>query len=177
MKIVPRTLFVLLVGAHSVAPADQANVAKRSIVLPVEVTSKLPAGTIPIDVSSRNAQTAVYERTDGRGADVVIEAVGTPAAFERSLDIVRRGGKVVVMGVFTSELVQAQIGVWWIRALQIRFAGTTPIHAWWEEAMAEVQAGRLDPTPIVSHRLPLEEAPKGYELFDTRQASKVLLRP
>jgi alcohol dehydrogenase len=38
-------------------------------------------------------------------------------------------------------------------------------------------AGRLDPTPIVSHRLSLEEAPKGYELFDTRQASKVLLKP
>jgi threonine dehydrogenase-like Zn-dependent dehydrogenase len=135
------------------------------------------AGTIPIDVSARNAQTAVDERTDGRGADVVIEAVGTPAAFGRSLDIVRRGGRVVVMGVYTSELVQAQIGLWWIRALQVRFGGTTPIHAWWDEAMAEVQAGRLDPTPIVSHRLPLEEAPNGYELFDTRQATKVLLKP
>jgi threonine dehydrogenase-like Zn-dependent dehydrogenase len=134
-------------------------------------------GSIPIDASARNAQTAVFEHTDGRGADVVIEAVGTPAALERSLDVVRRGGTVVVMGVYTSELVQAQIGVWWIRALQLRFAGTTPIHAWWEKAMAEVVAGRLDPTPIVSHRLSLEEAPKGYELFDTRQATKVLLKP
>jgi threonine dehydrogenase-like Zn-dependent dehydrogenase len=43
--------------------------------------------------------------------------------------------------------------------------------------MAEVQAGRLDPRPIVSHRLPLEEATKGYELFDTKQATKVLLEP
>src|SRR4029453_16482319 len=100
-----------------------------------------------------------------------------PAPFERSLDIVRRGGTVVVMGVYTSEIVQAQIGVWWIRALQLRFAGTTPVHTWWERAMAEVQAGRLDPRPIVSHRLPLEEAPKGYELFDTKQATKVLLEP
>ena len=135
------------------------------------------AGTIPIDASARNAQTAVFEHTEGRGADVVIEAVGTPAAFERSLDVVRRGGTVVVMGVYTSELVQAQIGVWWIRALHVRFAGTTPIHAWWDRAMAGVVAGRLDPTPIVSHRLSLEEAPKGYELFDTRQATKVLLKP
>jgi threonine dehydrogenase-like Zn-dependent dehydrogenase len=134
-------------------------------------------GSIPIDASTSNAQTAVFEHTQGRGADVVIEAVGTPAAFERSLDVVRRGGTVVVMGVFTSELVQAQIGVWWIRALQVRFAGTTPIHAWWDRAMAEVLAGRLDPRPIVSHRLSMEEAPKGYELFETRQATKVLLRP
>jgi threonine dehydrogenase-like Zn-dependent dehydrogenase len=134
-------------------------------------------GAIPVDVSARNAQTAVDEHTQGRGADVVIEAVGTPAAFERSVDIVRRGGTVVVMGVYTSEVVQAQIGVWWVRALQIRFAGTTPVHAWWERAMAEVQAGRLDPLPIVSHRLPLGEAAHGYELFDTRQATKVLLEP
>ena len=134
-------------------------------------------GAIPVDVSARNAQTAVDEHTEGRGADVVIEAVGTPAAFERSVDIVRRGGAVVVMGVYTSELVQAQIGVWWVRALQIRFAGTTPVHAWWERAMAEVQAGRLDPLPIVSHRLPLDEAAHGYELFDTRRATKVLLEP
>jgi threonine dehydrogenase-like Zn-dependent dehydrogenase len=134
-------------------------------------------GAIPVDVSARNAQTAVDEHTQGRGADVVIEAVGTPAAFERSVDVVRRGGTVVVMGVYTSELVQAQIGVWWVRALQIRFAGTTPVHAWWERAMAEVQAGRLDPLPIVSHRLPLDEAAHGYELFDTRRATKVLLEP
>jgi threonine dehydrogenase-like Zn-dependent dehydrogenase len=134
-------------------------------------------GAIPVDVSARNAQTAVDEHTQGRGADVVIEAVGTPAAFERSVDIVRRGGTVVVMGVYTSEVVQAQIGVWWVRALQIRFAGTTPVHAWWERAMAEVQAGRLDPLPIVSHRLPLGEAAHGYELFDTKQATKVLLEP
>jgi threonine dehydrogenase-like Zn-dependent dehydrogenase len=134
-------------------------------------------GAIPVDVSARNAQTAVDEHTQGRGADVVIEAVGTPAAFERSVDIVRRGGTVVVMGVYTSEVVQAQIGVWWVRALQVRFAGTTPVHAWWERAMAEVQAGRLDPLPIVSHRLPLDDAAHGYELFDTRRATKVLLEP
>ena len=134
-------------------------------------------GAVPIDVSTHNAQTAVDEHTGGRGADIVIEAVGTPAAFERSVDIVRRGGTVVVMGVYTSELVQAQIGVWWIRALQIRFAGTTPVHAWWERTMAEVQAGRLDPSPIVSHRLPLDDAVRGYELFDSRQATKVLLEP
>jgi threonine dehydrogenase-like Zn-dependent dehydrogenase len=134
-------------------------------------------GAIPVDVSARNAQTAVDEHTQGPGADGVIEAGGTPAAFERSVDIVRRGGTVVVMGVYTSEVVQAQIGVWWVRALQIQFAGTTPVHAWWKHAMAEVEAGRLDPLPIVSHRLPLDEAARGYELFDTKQATKVLLKP
>ena len=174
---------VAVVGAGPVGFfCAQAALPSASSVLaldpdPARLALAGRTGATPIDVATRNAQTAVFEHTDGRGADVVIEAVGTPAAFERSLDIVRRGGTVVVMGVYTSEIVQAQIGVWWIRALQLRFAGTTPVHAWWERAMAEVQAGRLDPRPIVSHRLPLEEAPKGYELFDTKQATKVLLEP
>lgn len=174
---------VAVVGAGPVGffCAQAAHASAGSVLVldlePDRLALAERVGAIPIDVSARNAQTAVDEYTDGRGADIVIEAVGTPPAFERSLDIVRRGGTVVVMGVYTSELVQAQIGVWWIRALQLRFAGTTPVHAWWERAMAEVEAGRLDPLPIVSHRLPLEEAPHGYELFDAKRATKVLLEP
>jgi 2-desacetyl-2-hydroxyethyl bacteriochlorophyllide A dehydrogenase len=135
------------------------------------------AGAVPIDPSARNTQTAVAERTDGRGADVVIEAVGSVPAFERALDVARRGGRVVVMGVFTSEVVPAQFGVWWIRALQIRLAGTTPVHTYWEQAMEHVRTGRIDPLPIVSHRMSLDEAPKAYELFDSKQATKILLTP
>ena len=174
---------VAVVGAGPVgffcaqaATADAAQVLALEID-PARLAASEAIGAIPIDVSRRNAQTAVDELTEGRGADVVIEAVGTLPAFEDALDIVRRGGTVVVAGVFTSEVVPAQLGVWWIRAIQIRFAGTTPIHAWWGRAMAEVEAGRLDPLPIVSHRLPLEEAAHGYELFDSKRATKVLLEP
>ena len=144
---------------------------------PVRLQLAERAGAVPIDPRARNAQTAVAERTDGRGADVAIEAVGSVPAFERALDVARRGGRVVVMGVFTSEVVPAQFGVWWIRALQIRLAGTTPIHPYWERAMADVRAGRIDPLPIVSHRMSLEEAPEAYELFDTKRATKILLMP
>jgi threonine dehydrogenase-like Zn-dependent dehydrogenase len=135
------------------------------------------AGVVPVDAGARNPQSAVFERTDGRGADVVIEAVGSPAGFERALDVVRRGGRVVVVGVYASEVVPAQLGVWWARAIDVRFTGVCPVHGVWERAMAEVERGRIDPLPLVSHRLSLEEAPKGYELFAERRATKVLLVP
>ena len=51
------------------------------------------------------------------------------------------------------------------------------MHAWWSRALAEVEAGRIDPLPVISHRLPLEDAALGYELFDTRAATKVVLLP
>lgn len=134
-------------------------------------------GALGIDARSSNPQTAVFDRTDGRGADVVIEAVGSPAGFERALDVVRRGGRVVVVGMFASETVPAQLGVWWARALDLRFIGVCPVHAVWDRTMAELVAGRLDPLPLVSHRLDLGDAATGYDLFDRRRATKVLLVP
>jgi threonine dehydrogenase-like Zn-dependent dehydrogenase len=43
--------------------------------------------------------------------------------------------------------------------------------------MAEVVAGRIDPIPIISHRLALDDAPHGYEIFADRKATKVVLLP
>jgi threonine dehydrogenase-like Zn-dependent dehydrogenase len=134
-------------------------------------------GAVTVDVSERHPQMAVADATGGRGADVVIEAVGEPSALFTAVDAVRRGGIVTVLGMFTSETLDVPAGVWWARALQIRFAGICPVHAWWDRALAEVRAGRIDPMPIISHRLPLDHAPLGYELFDSRAASKVLLVP
>ncbi|MFN8232858.1 MAG: alcohol dehydrogenase catalytic domain-containing protein [Actinomycetota bacterium] len=135
------------------------------------------AGAVPIDVRAQHPQAAVDERTEGRGADVVIEAVGSIEGFETAVDVSRRGGRVVVLGVYAGETVEAQVGVWWARALTLRFAGVCPVHAWWESAIAAVVDGRIDPDPIVSHRLPLDEAVEGYALFDRHEATKVVLVP
>ena len=135
------------------------------------------AGAVPIDVTARHPVTAVAEATGGRGADVVIEAVGHPDAFETAADVARRGARVVVVGMYAGETVPMQLGVWWARAIHLRFGGLCPVHAWWGGAMDGVLDGRLDPLPLISHRLPLEEAPRGYELFDRREATKVLLVP
>jgi threonine dehydrogenase-like Zn-dependent dehydrogenase len=135
------------------------------------------AGAVVVNASEQHPHTAIAERTDGRGADVVIEAVGSLDAFERALDVVRRGGRVVVVGLYASEIAEAQLGVWWTRAIDLRFTGLCPVHGVWRSAMAELVAGRVDPRPLISHRLPLEEAARGYELFDSRRATKVLLIP
>ncbi len=135
------------------------------------------AGAVAVDVRRRNAEMALAGVTDGRGADVAIDAVGSPAAYESALDVVRRGGRVVVVGMYAGETVSLQLGVYWARALDVRFAGLCPVHAWWEDAMAEVVAGRIDPVPVISHRLTLDDAPRGYELFANREATKVVLLP
>ena len=134
-------------------------------------------GAVPVNARERHPASALAEATDGRGADVVLEVVGTPSAFESAVGVVRRGGRVVVVGVYAGESVEVQLGVYWARALTLRFSGICPVHAWWGRAMDELAAGRIDPSPLISHRLPLEEAADGYALFDSREATKVVLLP
>ena len=175
---------VAVVGAGPVgffaAQAARIHDPARVLVLdrdPARLALAAAVGAEPIDVSARHGAMAVADATDGRGADVVVEAVGTPAAFEDAVDAVRRGGRVSVVGMFTSETTTIPLGIWWARSLDVRFAGICPVHAWWERALEAVLDGRIDPAPIVSHRLPLDDAPRGYALFDAREATKVLLRP
>ena len=79
--------------------------------------------------------------------------------------------------MFVSETVPVQLGIYWSRALDVRFAGISPTHAWWRQAMEAVRTGAIDPIPLISHRAPLEEAPHMYELFESRLATKVVLHP
>lgn len=175
---------IAIVGAgpvgFCVAQALAAAGARRVFALDRDATRLAliaTTGATPVDIGSTNPEMVLARATDGRGADVVVDAVGTPDAWRAALDVVRRGGRVVIVGMYTSETVELQLGVAWIRGLQLLFAGETPVHAWWGQAMRGLVAGELDPLPLVSHRLPLTEAAAGYAAFDRRAATKVVLDP
>ncbi|MGZ8583085.1 MAG: alcohol dehydrogenase catalytic domain-containing protein [Actinomycetota bacterium] len=135
------------------------------------------AGAFPLNVEERSAESVLAEATDDRGADAAIDAVGAVDAYVAATTVVRRGGRVVVAGVYAGESVELQLGVAWARALDVRFTGICPVHRDWREVMRRVESGSLDPLPLVSDRLPLDDAPIGYERFDRRVATKVLIEP
>jgi 2-desacetyl-2-hydroxyethyl bacteriochlorophyllide A dehydrogenase len=144
---------------------------------PARLALAAACGATTIDLTHVNPEMALARMTDGRGADVVIDAVGAPDAYLAALEMVRRGGRIVVVGMYAAETVELQLGVAWIRGLDLRFAGETPVHTWWGETMAAIGDGRIDPLPLVSHRLPLADAPAGYAAFERREATKVVLDP
>ncbi|MGH2740753.1 MAG: alcohol dehydrogenase catalytic domain-containing protein [Actinomycetota bacterium] len=141
----------------------------------LELAEKI--GATPINVAEKNASSAVSELTDGRGADIVIEAVGAVPAFESAQDVVRSGGRIAVIGMYVTETTEIQLGVAWTRMLSYVFGGICPVHAWWDEALKAVLDGKIDPMPLVSHTMPLDEAPTGFDLFAKREAIKVVLKP
>ena len=83
----------------------------------------------------------------------------------------------MVVWMYAGESIELQLGVYWARAVTLRFAGICPVHSWWRRSMDLVRSGDIDPRPLVSHRLPLNDAAVGYELFDRREATKVVLVP
>jgi threonine dehydrogenase-like Zn-dependent dehydrogenase len=142
------------------------------------------------------------ELTGGRGPDACIDAVGMEAHFHGPLyayDRVkqaarleterpyvlreaimscRNGGTVSVVGVYGGLVDKFPIGAVMNRGLTIR-TGQCHVHRYLRPLLERIQNGEIDPSFIITHRLPLDEAPRGYELFKNKQDDclKVVLTP
>jgi threonine dehydrogenase-like Zn-dependent dehydrogenase len=119
----------------------------------------------------------VARATDDALADVVVEAVGAPAAFRSALRCVRDGGRIVVVGVYGAERYDLPLGRTWARGTQIFFTGMGNVQGHWDRVLDAVAGGRLDPIRLITHRLALDDAAEGYELFRARDAIKVVMTP
>lgn len=134
-------------------------------------------GLEAIDSSEVDVRKAVAAATEGGLADIAIEAVGAVPAFETALSCVRGGGRVTVVGVYGTDRYEMPMGLCWVQGIDVRFAGMANVQNHWDESLLAVAKGDLDPTKIITHRLPLDEAEEGYDLFRSREAMKVVLTP
>jgi threonine dehydrogenase-like Zn-dependent dehydrogenase len=134
-------------------------------------------GLEAFDVSEIAAEAEVAGATDGAMADVAIDAVGVVPVVKSALRCVRDGGRIAVVGVYGQERWELPMGVAWVRGIDVRFSGMANVQAHWDATLDAVSMGSIDPTRLITHRLPLERAEEGYELFKSRAAMKVVLQP
>jgi alcohol dehydrogenase len=127
-------------------------------------------------VSPEQAADLVGEATGGLGADVVIEAAGSPGGLDASLRLARGRGIVSVVGAHFEPDFPLDNGLMFERELTLRFSIGDPT-ADGELLLGKLASGELDPSAIVTHRLPLADAAEAYRLFDSREATKVVLSP
>jgi alcohol dehydrogenase len=119
---------------------------------------------------------AVAGATDGLGADVVIEAAGTPGALNASLQLARGRGVVSVVGAHFEPDYPLNNGLMFERELTLRFSiGDSLAHR--KRLISMISEGRLDPATVVTHRMALDDAVEAYRLFDSREATKVVMTP
>jgi 2-desacetyl-2-hydroxyethyl bacteriochlorophyllide A dehydrogenase len=153
------------------------RVARRVIAVDgIEARRELAAGLGAEAVDPDSASEAVAEATRGRGADVVIEAAGAKPALDAAFGLARGRGTVCVVGAHFEPDYPLDAGRMFEGELTLRFAMGDPINDR-ELLLAMIAAGELHPAELISHRMSLDEAPRAYELFDQRQATKVVLAP
>jgi threonine dehydrogenase-like Zn-dependent dehydrogenase len=140
--------------------------------------------------------------TGGRGPDACIDAVGMEAhgvglvgAYDRvkqammleterpnalrvALMACRNGGVVSIPGVYGGFLDKMPIGSFMNRSLTLK-TGQTHVQRYLKPLLERVQKGEIDPSAIITHRMPLEQAPDAYRMFRDKQDEcvKVVLRP
>ncbi|MDF2630525.1 MAG: glutathione-dependent formaldehyde dehydrogenase [Symbiobacteriaceae bacterium] len=144
-----------------------------------------------------NTGNHIKEITQG-GADVVIDAVGmdgkmTPLEFLASglklqggalgalvmaTQAVRKGGTIQITGVYGARYNAFPLGDIFQRNINIR-SGQAPVIPYMPQMYDLVASGKIDPMDVITHVLPLSEAKRGYEIFDTKTDGciKVVLKP
>jgi 2-desacetyl-2-hydroxyethyl bacteriochlorophyllide A dehydrogenase len=135
-------------------------------------------GAIPINFDQANPLEVVRAHTGGRGADVVADAVGKIGSVNAALPLVRPYGTFVLLG-YIDPSENLPIGTASLNHVQIRSALVPAIRRYQPRVMQLIANGRLDPTPLLSHTLPLAEAARAYEMMSERRdgAIKIVLKP
>jgi threonine dehydrogenase-like Zn-dependent dehydrogenase len=157
---------------------------------------------ITLDYEEVDVATALKELTGGRGPDACIDAVGMeahgmglmgaydrvkqalavetdrPIALRQALMACRNGGVVSIPGVYGGFLDKVPFGSVMNRSLTIK-TGQTHVHRYMQPLLERIQRGEIDPAVVITHRLPLEEAPYGYDIFCNKQDDciKIVLKP
>ncbi|WP_308495370.1 zinc-binding dehydrogenase [Microbacterium sp. zg.B185] len=129
-------------------------------------------------VASRGdeAVSTVAELTGGVGTNVVIEAVGSTAAFEQALGLVRDGGTISQIGVPSSPGHLESFTNAFTRNLTLT-GGLAPTRAYTERLMAHILDGGADPGRVFDLEVPLDDIGEGYRAMDDRRAMKAAVRP
>ncbi|HZW97908.1 MAG TPA: alcohol dehydrogenase [Bacillota bacterium] len=118
---------------------------------------------------------ALKDMTEGRGADVTIEANGFEPTFKGAINGVRPGGTVSLIGVFEKPQ-EVAMNTLWIKNIAIKMglvnANRIP------ELIDLIKEGKIDMTPLITHTLPLSQVAEGYDIFEERRdnAIKVVLK-
>src|SRR5215210_6579988 len=161
------------------------------------------AGADTIDYEQTDVVDALKELTGGRGPDKCIDAVGMeahhpiplvhasdrikhaakiesdrPHALREAIMACRNGGVVSVIGVYGGFLDKFPMGAVLNKGLTIR-AGQAHVQRYMRPLLDRIQQGEIDPTFVITHQLPLDQAAEGYKMFRDKEDDcvKVVLKP
>jgi 2-desacetyl-2-hydroxyethyl bacteriochlorophyllide A dehydrogenase len=174
------TAAVLGLGPVGLCAIQAARAAGATQVFAIDtVSDRLDMarqfGAMPIHLTDEDPKRAIRAATGGAGVDVVVDAVGDPAPLALAISLARDAGTVSGIGAYAGKG-EVPLGLAWLKGVTLRL-GLANVIAHVDRVLAMVSAGLLDPAPLVTHHMPLDEAPEAYALYDRREALKIVLTP
>ena len=171
---------VLGLGPVGLCAIQAARVAGAEKVIAIDTVAERLAmaesfGAVPLHLTEDDVRGRVKEETEGRGVDGTVDAVGHPDALDMACRLTRKAGTVSATGVY-AEPIQLHMGIAWIKGLTLK-SGQANVIAHLDPVLEKLQSGELDPAPLVTHHMKLDEAADAYEVYDRREALKIILRP
>jgi len=162
------------------------------------ITAERTARSETINFEKEDVVDKIRDLTQGRGADVCIDAVGLEAyrglkdklanvahmqagsisALELCISAVRRGGVVSVVGVYGMSYDAFPLGQIFDKGIKLAF-GQAPVQKYIDELIGILERREIKLDDIITHNLPLEKAPDAYRIFRDKEDDcvKVVLKP
>jgi len=171
---------VLGLGPVGLCAVQAARALGAGTVLAIDTVADRLAmaaqfGATPIHLTDDDPKKAIRAATQGRGVDLAVDAVGDPKALDLACRLARNAGRVSATGVYT-ERCEVHMGIVWIKGLTIH-AGQANVVGHVDAVLAMMTAGHVDPTPIVTQHMKLDDAPEAYAAYARREVLKVVLEP
>ncbi len=193
------------VGQFAIASARMLG-AERIVAIDrypyrLQMAAEKAGATDTINYESENVYEKLMELTGGRGPDACIDAVGLeahspgpmyavdrtkqalmlesdrPLALREAIRCCRNGGTISIIGIYGGFVDHFPLGSVVNRSLTIK-AGQCHVQRYMKPLLERIERGEIDPSFVITHRLPLEEAPRGFELFSEKleNCEKVVLK-
>jgi 2-desacetyl-2-hydroxyethyl bacteriochlorophyllide A dehydrogenase len=174
------TAAVLGLGPVGLCAIQAARAAGATQVFAIDTVSERLSmarqfGATPIHLTDEDPKRTIRAATAGAGVDVAVDAVGDPAPLALAISLVRDAGTVSGIGAYAGRG-EIPLGLAWLKGVTLRL-GLANVIAHVDRVLAMVAAGLLDPAPLVTHHMPLDQAPDAYAIYDRREALKIVLTP
>jgi threonine dehydrogenase-like Zn-dependent dehydrogenase len=135
--------------------------------IPERLAKAKQFGAIPLNASVTNIKEEILNATRGRGADAVMEVVGSEQTLKLAIDLIRPGGTISSVGVHTAKYFAFSPGDAYDKNL-IYKSGRCPAHFYAEKLLKEELPQRYAIEDIITHTFPLAEGAKAYDVFDRK---------
>jgi len=171
---------VLGLGPVGLCAVQAARAAGATEVFAIDSVAERLAmaerfGATPLHLTESDPKRELRAATGGRGVDVVVDAVGDPGPLAMAVSLARDAGVVSGIGAYAGRG-EVPLGLAWLKGLTLRL-GLANVIAHVDRVLGLLEAGKLDPAPLVTHRMKLDQAAEAYALYDNREALKIVLTP